>query len=237
MAKRGPPSTFTKAIGRKLCDLVSEGTSLNAACQELDLPRRRVRNWLVRYPGFGAEMAIAQQMHWDQMAEEVVDIIDRCDGTSQAEVTKARAASDARKWVLSKVRPAQFGDRVQLAGDPDQPLIPETVDPDKIALGVMAILGAAARAGEIIEAVSAEPEIVAAPRRTVLTAEPAPVFAGPVDPLWQTRDPLPAAASWPGRVEPSPNSPTQTTDAAMAREEARFRARQRGWELFERGGR
>jgi len=145
MGKRGPESTYTKAIGRQLCDLVSEGTSLNAACIELDLPRRRVRNWLVRYPSFGAEMAVAQQMHWDQMAEDVVDIIDRCDGSSQAEVTKARAASDARKWVLSKVRPAQYGDRLQVAGDADSPLIPppESVDPAKLALGILAIVQAA----------------------------------------------------------------------------------------------
>jgi hypothetical protein len=140
MTKRGPPSTFTKAIGRKLCDLVSEGTSLNAACAQLDLPRRRVRNWLVRYPSFGAEMAVAQQMHWDQMAEDVVDIIDRCDGSSQAEVTKARAASDARKWVLSKVRQAQYGDRMQLVGDPDQPLIPAETDVTKLSLMVLSIL-------------------------------------------------------------------------------------------------
>jgi hypothetical protein len=113
MANRlGPPTTYTKAIGRSLCDLVADGMSLNAACGELDIPRRSVRSWLVRYPSFQAEMAIAEAQRWDAISDEVIDLIDGCDGSSQAEVTKARVASDARKWLLSKMMPKTFGDRI-----------------------------------------------------------------------------------------------------------------------------
>jgi hypothetical protein len=45
-------------------------------------------------------------------------------------------------WVCARLRPDKYGARLQVAGDPDQPLLPE-VEPSKIALGVLALLAAA----------------------------------------------------------------------------------------------
>jgi hypothetical protein len=33
-----------------------------------------------------------------------------------------RVRLDTRKWLMSKINPARFGDRVQIAGDPDSPI-------------------------------------------------------------------------------------------------------------------
>lgn len=46
-----------------------------------------------------------------ERSEEVRDMVDRC-----------RLQIDARKWLLSKLEPKKYGDRVQVANDPDNPL-------------------------------------------------------------------------------------------------------------------
>lgn len=63
------------------------------------------------------------------MAEEVIEISDApilFEGVpDNALVQQARLRSDNRKWMLSKMLPKQFGDKVEasIVGDPDQPIV------------------------------------------------------------------------------------------------------------------
>jgi hypothetical protein len=63
------------------------------------------------------------------MADEVIEISDAdctVDGKpDNALVQQARLRVDTRKWLLSKMLPRRFGDRVttEVAGDPDAPLL------------------------------------------------------------------------------------------------------------------
>lgn len=76
------------------------------------------------------------------MAEQIIEISD--DGTNDTYVVRdekgnaleervnhdhiqrSRLRVDARKWLLSKMRPEKYGDRTILAGDKDQPLLVHT---------------------------------------------------------------------------------------------------------------
>jgi hypothetical protein len=200
MAKPGPASTFSKALGARLCDAVANGASLNQACRQLGVPRRRVRNWIARYPTFGAEMAVAQNFRLDGLEEEILDLVDNCDGSSQAEVTKARAQADMRRWILSKARPAQFGEhqRLEHVGADGAALIPET-DPTRLAVALHAVISAAAKK----EGVNTEPPTIdhaPAPARRVfdpLTGQarlaPSTPAPSPASVLLNDPDPEPPA--------------------------------------------
>lgn len=52
-------------------------------------------------------------------ANEILQIADGCDDPA-----KARVQVEARKWIMSKLMPKRFGERVrnEIAGDPDAPL-------------------------------------------------------------------------------------------------------------------
>jgi hypothetical protein len=82
-----------------------------------------------------------------------------------------RVKIDTKKWLLSKLAPARYGDRTTVAGDPDQPLLPpEATDPRRLALALHAIVAGAVKSEE-------PPLIDATPARGELPApEPQRVF-------------------------------------------------------------
>jgi len=61
------------------------------------------------------------------MAEELLSIADdrsfmgRTD--ANAVVAQQRLAVDTRKWLLSKMLPRKFGDKIEISGDPDAPVV------------------------------------------------------------------------------------------------------------------
>lgn len=94
----------------------------------------------------------------ERMAEEIQEISDdgsndwmEREGITVADhehIQRSKLRVDSRKWLLSKMMPKKYGDRVsaEVTGADGKDLIPE-VDPSKIALAMMAII-AAAKKGE-----------------------------------------------------------------------------------------
>jgi hypothetical protein len=74
----------------------------------------------------------AKEEQADTLAEEIQDIADQMpmevtdkDGNTKfdpAYINWMRLRVDARKWTASKLKPRKYGDRVELAGDKDNPL-------------------------------------------------------------------------------------------------------------------
>ncbi len=145
----GRPSTYTPEIEAEIFERLAAGESLRAICQAEHLPSDfAVRNWVIqdKPPGISSRYAHARSMGLDSQAEEIIEIADTCRigekrkiiegtqdkegniGPDQVEVTtgdmieRARLQVDARKWLLSKMRPDKYGDRTVLAGDKDSPL-------------------------------------------------------------------------------------------------------------------
>jgi len=81
-----------------------------------------------RFAGFSPRYARACELRWQTMAEEVIEIADKQDFVERPDIANAmvqqqRLAVDARKWLLSKMAPRKYGDRVEVAGSPDAPII------------------------------------------------------------------------------------------------------------------
>ena len=136
--KLGRPSAYEPSLADEILERITEGESLRAICSDPGMPSHvTVLRWVKDNPGcdengangFSDQYARAKTALHELMAEDIIEIGD-ADITvngipDNALVQKARLMCDNRKWLLSKLLPRQFGDKVtqELTSDPDRPLI------------------------------------------------------------------------------------------------------------------
>jgi hypothetical protein len=127
--KGGRPSIYTPELAAEIFKRLCEPRSLRSVCDDEDMPTRQtVLHWVVTdakgkpWSGFSYHYAQARQVQAHIWAEEITDIAD--DSGFDAKVTengivvdgeaiqRARLRVDTRKWMLSKVLPKVYGDRV-----------------------------------------------------------------------------------------------------------------------------
>jgi hypothetical protein len=79
--------------------------------------------------GLGSKYARARELGYEALADELFAIADDksfiCErpDIANAVIQQQRLAVDTRKWFLSKVLPHRFGDRVEIVGNADAPLV------------------------------------------------------------------------------------------------------------------
>ena len=133
MAKTGRPSTYNIEIAAVICDRISKGESLKAICSSPGMPDQVVvYGWLGRQPEFAQMYARAREEQADTLADEIAALADEqprmvVDDKGVARIDSAwvqwqKNRVEARKWVAAKLKPRKYGDRVELAGDKDNPL-------------------------------------------------------------------------------------------------------------------
>ena len=125
----GRPTDFTKELGDKICSLLAEGLSLRTVCLAEDMPNKStVFRWLREKKEFCDQYDIAKQESSDAMGEEILDLSDSSLELAQAVDPKASGAVvsaaklqvDTRKWLMSKMKPKKYGDKVDVTSDGKQ---------------------------------------------------------------------------------------------------------------------
>ena len=124
------PSEFTQEAALSICSRLATGEPLVKICDSDDLPHvSTVYRWLAANESFRDMYARAREDQADTLADEIIAISDEQrsaitrDGTVyDPEVNRDRLRIDARKWVAAKLRPRKYGDKLELGGDPDNPL-------------------------------------------------------------------------------------------------------------------
>ena len=113
MAEPGRPSIYTPEIAAEICRRMEAGESLRSICRSEDMPdEATVRLWArENREGFSAQYAMASETRMDCLADEILEI---ADNASSADVPAARLRVDTRKWLMSKIAPKRFGDKVDL---------------------------------------------------------------------------------------------------------------------------
>jgi hypothetical protein len=66
---------------------------------------------------FPEKYAYARRSKLEVFAEQVLQISDESQGLDMAGVAAAKLRTDSRKWILSKLRPELYGDRLQVSGN------------------------------------------------------------------------------------------------------------------------
>lgn len=127
----GRPSGYKQNIADKICEMLSEGKSLRSVCKEKGMPAAAtVFKWMRENEEFLKQYARAKQESADAMAEEVIDISD--DGTNDwmedqymkgkspgwkvngEAVQRSKLRVDTRKWLMSKMKPKKYGDKIDM---------------------------------------------------------------------------------------------------------------------------
>lgn len=145
---KGRPSLYTKEIALEICTRLADGESLNAICKDEHLPSNAtVRSWaLDNVEGFSAHYTRARELGYSLLAEEMMAIADtpvigskttsKATGIETTEgdmIEHRRLQVDTRKWMLSKMLPKIYGDKLSLEADINVTQLTPEQRADKIA--------------------------------------------------------------------------------------------------------
>lgn len=137
--KIGRPSKYTPEIAQQMCELLSEGVPLREICRKDGFPEwRTVYDWMYRDDALGADgvglstaiararevgqEAIAEQIWMDMLAEPERILSEGGGRIDAGYVQLIKARADIGLKLLAKWNPKRYGDKVQLAGDAENPL-------------------------------------------------------------------------------------------------------------------
>lgn len=125
---------LTQEIADDICEHLEAGKSLRSYCQtEGNVSKTTVLKWLRVNRAFAAQYAQARARGMDTMADELLEIVDESgldvvgvnektgapivDGEA---IARARLRFDARRWLMSKLAPKKYGDKIELEHSGEQ---------------------------------------------------------------------------------------------------------------------
>lgn len=146
--KTGRPSKYTPEIAEQMCTLLADGVPLREICRKEGFPAwQTVYDWMWRDDqalasgkGVGLSVAIAKareigqdaiaEQIWLDMNQEPERILSEGGGrVDSGYVQWQKAKAEIGLKLLAKWNPKRYGDRVQLAGDAENPLkIDQTIE-------------------------------------------------------------------------------------------------------------
>jgi hypothetical protein len=134
-ATLGRPTLYTQDIANAICERLAKGESLRSICLTDGFPApATVCGWTTQNKDFYEQYAQARANNLEMMAEDLLSISDdgaddwetryKKDGSeyqalNRDAVERSRLMVDTRKWLLSKLRPKQYGDRLDVSGEID----------------------------------------------------------------------------------------------------------------------
>jgi hypothetical protein len=117
---------FSQQIADSVCERLAAGDSLRKACEGLGTTHSTVLEWVKTNAVFADQYAHAREVGYALLADELIQIAD--DGqndsytgddgnvrTNQDVIARSRLRVDTRKWMLSKMLPKVYGDKVDHA--------------------------------------------------------------------------------------------------------------------------
>ena len=114
----GRPKIYTEELALKLCSYLSQGMSLKKTCEQEGMPSpSTVFSWMGKEEGFLELYDKAKQEAADAMAEEILDIADDVKTKDNNEIQKAKLRIDTRKFIMAKMKPKRYGDKLDLTSD------------------------------------------------------------------------------------------------------------------------
>ena len=118
---------------RKLADMVlagmRNGLSTFKACAAVGVHHSTFVGWVGEDAELANNYARAREDLIERIANEVIELSDvdvrmQPDGKKDwAAVQKQKLQVDTRKWLLSKLAPRKYGEKLEVSGDPENPLV------------------------------------------------------------------------------------------------------------------
>lgn len=117
------PSTRTAKVVSEICERLAQGESVRSICDDSRMPSdTTVYRWIDEDEAFREMYTRARAYAMERMADELLEIADDSAGdtvtddgverTNHEAIARARLRVDTRKWLMSKLAPKKYGDRV-----------------------------------------------------------------------------------------------------------------------------
>ena len=137
----GRPTTYNEEIASLICARMADGESLRSICRDDAMPAlSTVFLWVSKHSEFSEQYKLAMASRADAMFEDMIEIADdgrndyivSGDGDERfntEHVQRSRLRLDTRKWMLSKMLPKKYGEKIE-----EQK--PDDVDPTPIKVTI-----------------------------------------------------------------------------------------------------
>lgn len=120
----GRPTIYTKDLANLICERLALGQSLRTVCKETNMPAMStVFRWMFDEDkkDFREHYEEAKVQATEALAEEILDISDESstiirgdDKSDGARVQANRLRVDTRKWIMAKMKPKKYGDKIDM---------------------------------------------------------------------------------------------------------------------------
>jgi predicted secreted protein len=140
--KTGRPSKYSPELVAEICERLSAGEPLRQICRDEGMPHwTRMYDWMAQDPDLSLRVARAREAGYDALAEEALEIANT-PKLGQKKVFSSGAGEDedsmtvteddmlghrklqieTRLKLLACWNPAKYGNKVQMGGDPKNPI-------------------------------------------------------------------------------------------------------------------
>jgi hypothetical protein len=135
----GRPSSYSDEVGQQIAERLAAGETLKAICWDEDMPREStVRGWALdaEHP-FSALYTRARAIGFHTLADEIILVSDDASRDWEIRrndrgepytalnpdcVARSRLMVDSRKWMVSKMLPKLYGEKLEVSGDQNNPI-------------------------------------------------------------------------------------------------------------------
>lgn len=117
------PNEYNQTVATEICSRLAEGISLRTVCLADDMPdKATVFRWIRENKEFHDQYASAKEESADAQNEMLLDLGDeaiehayRADPKASGAVVQAvKLKADNLKWVMSKMKPKKYGDKIDM---------------------------------------------------------------------------------------------------------------------------
>ena len=125
----GRPSDYSPDLAVEICVRVASGQSVRAIAQADDMPAMStIFKWLSERKEFSEQYVRAREAQADYLAEEIIEISDdssfdtiKDEETGNVRqntefVNRSRLRVDTRKWLMARIAPKKYGDKLAVTG-------------------------------------------------------------------------------------------------------------------------
>ena len=140
-ALKAPVSILDEKLFDSILRDLAEGVPLRRLRVKHSIQHATWKEWLALGDN-ETRYARAKEVAMETLGDEILDIVDDVAPISD-HVAKARLQVDSRKWLMAKLAPKKYGDKVsaEVTGADGAPLMPEKAqDPREVAKALMAML-------------------------------------------------------------------------------------------------
>lgn len=119
---------YSREVGTRICELIADNYRLTQIAAMEDMPSRQsIWNWLAEHEDFRLMYEKARDELYSHMADELLEIADDAKNDwvereygkefDKEHAMRSRLRVDTRKWLMSKILPKKFGDKLEVEHD------------------------------------------------------------------------------------------------------------------------